>query len=168
MNQLVVLSRVLDEVDGESFTTLEGRITLQKRVYLVQALGLSLGYRFAWNQYGPYSGELAQDGVALSANREEVRERGSVLRVRDSATRVFQNVRRLQDERPPEISEAAWLELVTSIHFLTGERGGIEAVRSRDVQEFLREVVSLKPYFTVEQAAEAWKRVEGLEAAAPV
>ena len=56
---------MLDRIDGDSFETLEGRITFQKRVYLAQALGLGLGYGFSWNQYGPYSSELAQDGLLL-------------------------------------------------------------------------------------------------------
>jgi hypothetical protein len=163
MRQLVVLSRILDEVDGESFTTLEGRITLQKRIYLVQALGLDLGYRFAWNQYGPYSAELAQDGTSLSANRDEVRERAAVLRLRPQVQGLLSKVRNLQDQRPDHLTEAAWLELLTSIHFLAIESGGTGDIQRSGVQEFLSHVTALKPYFSNDQAEVAWSRIEGLE-----
>jgi hypothetical protein len=166
MRQLVVLSRVLDEVDGETFSTLEGRITFQKRIYLVQALGLDLGYRFTWNQYGPYSGELAQDGAVLSTSRDEVRDHGSILRLRESARALFSQLRELQEQRPPELSETAWLELLTSVHFLATERGGVKSVRSVDVNAFLEQVVALKPYFALEQVLQAWNRIEGLGVAA--
>ena len=43
MENLVALKTVLDRIDGDSFDTLEGRITFQKRIYIVQALGMGCG-----------------------------------------------------------------------------------------------------------------------------
>ncbi len=43
----------------------EGRLSLQKIIYLMQEFGISLGYSFNWYIHGPYSPELASDGFKL-------------------------------------------------------------------------------------------------------
>src|SRR5689334_9264229 len=45
--------------------SLEDRVKLQKAVYLAQAAGLSLGYRYSWYVRGPYSTDLTKDYFAL-------------------------------------------------------------------------------------------------------
>src|SRR5437588_351302 len=51
---LAYLSKVLDEADGVTIAQLDGRMAVQKKVYLLQAFGVNLGYTFEWNTFGPY------------------------------------------------------------------------------------------------------------------
>ena len=44
-----------------------GRLAFQKSVYLLQAFGVYLGYRFSWYIRGPYSSRLARHGFALES-----------------------------------------------------------------------------------------------------
>jgi hypothetical protein len=143
---LVALRAVLDEIDGDSFDTLEGRITFQKRIYLVQALGLDLGYTFVWHHYGPYSSELADDGLLLEAGLLEMTPSSEPLRFTDSAKDAIDAFRRMAST-PPGITFPAWLELLSSIHYLS-IASGMTDLTDLEVKNSLTErLLAAKPYF---------------------
>ena len=59
---LVALKLVADASSNDvDASTLESRKLFQKVVYLVQRCGLDLGYRFAWDEMGPYCPKLSED-----------------------------------------------------------------------------------------------------------
>ena len=41
-----------------SMDTLDDRIIIQKKFYMLQEMGIDFGYSFIWNVYGPYSSGL--------------------------------------------------------------------------------------------------------------
>ena len=61
LKELIPLAKCLKELGPETFEKLENRISFQKKIYLLQACGVNLGYVFRWDQYGPYSRELARN-----------------------------------------------------------------------------------------------------------
>ncbi|MGL4554157.1 MAG: hypothetical protein ACRC33_23585 [Gemmataceae bacterium] len=93
------------------------RLTLQKTVYLIQAAGVDLDYRFRWYLHGPYSSGLTRDAFAVAsappADREAAREwtldAGGKARLQ-TLRPLFQEV---PDDRLPR-----HLELLASVHFL--------------------------------------------------
>lgn len=58
----IALKLVLDELGmAPSLSTFDDRLILQKTVYLIQQLGVSLGYSYSWYIRGPYSRDLTAD-----------------------------------------------------------------------------------------------------------
>jgi uncharacterized protein YwgA len=147
MKELIVLSRILDEIDGDSFETLEGRITFQKRVYLLQAAGLDLGYLFSWDQFGPYSKELAEDGAALDASRQDTRDAAKGLRFRQEVQATLGRIKDLM-LRPSgsAITQAAWLEMLSSVHFILLSKGH-KVTSDEQFVAARTELLQKKPYF---------------------
>ena len=98
------------------------RLVLQKAVYLAQAAGVNLGYRFRWYLRGPYSPALTRDAFAAAT---EVREFGDESRgwALDS-----KSVQRLDSVRalvpgPGARHPDRQLELLASLHYLITREG---------------------------------------------
>lgn len=104
--------------------TVNDRKRVQKAVYLGQLSGVDLAYRFGWYLKGPYSPFLTRDYFNL--------EESLALGDRDWQDRELENsvARRLKKIVPlmkpaPDVSlsQADWLELISSLHFLREVRG---------------------------------------------
>ena len=64
--RLMNLKLVLSELGfSSSIDTLNDRVTFQKAVYLAQAVGIPLRYRYSWYIMGPYSRDLTSSCVQL-------------------------------------------------------------------------------------------------------
>lgn len=120
-NHLVALKLFLDELGvGTDISTLADRKKVQKAVYLGQAAGADLGYRFSWYILGPYSPPLTRDYFELAEKRDEYRDTSDKYSLhaglRDHLERLgalFEHGERLEDELPME----DWLELCASIDY---------------------------------------------------
>ena len=59
------IAEILDKIQAPEFDTyiqnLYQRKLVQKKIFLLQELGLNLNYLFKWNAFGPYSEELSED-----------------------------------------------------------------------------------------------------------
>lgn len=109
-------------------STFRGRLILQKTVYLMQSMGIFLGYRFNWYVYGPYSPELPRHGFELAQRFQEVEPYEFH---RESHRKSFD---RLIDFLGDNRRNPIWLEAVASIHFqrrLQGRRGVSMRARTR-------------------------------------
>jgi uncharacterized protein YwgA len=100
--------------------SLEDRVKLQKAVYLAQAAGLPLGYRYSWYIRGPYSPDLTRDYFALapsSARKEEE------LKLSPTAQQAIDRVKPLMEvpAQAQGLKPDAWLEIVASVHYLKKE-----------------------------------------------
>ena len=114
--RLIALKLVLDALNVPTKPeSLRARTKIQKAVYLAQSAGAPLGYDFGWYVKGPYSTSLTQDYYALS--REDDGAEGYRLddQVQSSLSKLG---------KPAEVpvgiklSDAEWLELLASVHFL--------------------------------------------------
>ncbi len=92
----------------------EKRLELQKVVYLLQEAGADLGYHFGWYIHGPYSSSLADDAYPLSTS-------GSFLKTfqRPVNERAITRVKSLVDSVPGAKKRSYWLELLSSVHYVT-------------------------------------------------
>lgn len=57
---------------GSYANDIEERKQFQKTVYLMQAFGISLGYKFRWYIHGPYSSALADVGYEISKHYNQI------------------------------------------------------------------------------------------------
>lgn len=61
----IALKLVLNELGmDQSMLSFDDRLALQKTVYLLQQMGIHLGYPFSWYLRGPYSRDLTADAFA--------------------------------------------------------------------------------------------------------
>lgn len=132
----------------DKMETFDGRLKLQKTIYLMQAFDLYLGYNFTWYIRGPYCTELTKDGYALIPVCDSV----SIGQFKDpDAQRRFSIFKKFIEghENDPD-----WLEIVASIHFLRHVYPNIPK------EKVLQIVKDKQDYFTIDKCREAWQYLE--------
>jgi len=65
MEKLAALLDAMDVDPARVMSSKSGRIEMHKMVYLLQELGIDLGYNFGWYKHGVYSTTLAVDATHL-------------------------------------------------------------------------------------------------------
>ena len=124
--------------------TFENRVISQKRIYLFQSLGLNLGYSFVWYIHGPYSPELTSymyENIAIFRNYDF-----SKYSMNKKACDYIDKVNSLSAAKIPEMSEAEWYELLSSIVYVQ------EKKNSACTYEQLKKV---KPQFNEDEYSKA-------------
>jgi uncharacterized protein YwgA len=90
------------------------RLILQKTIYLLQACGLYLGYKFSWYVRGPYSTQLTHDAFELTKVYQHL---PAVRFVDPKAESRFQQFLNLMKT---VAGDSLMLELLASVHFING------------------------------------------------
>ena len=95
------------------------RFDLQKRVYLAQVCGADLGYRYGWYLHGPYCRALTADAFLLRDEIADGERDFEKYALREDVSGRLERATALS-ERPAAFrgSEAEWLELLASLHYL--------------------------------------------------
>lgn len=109
-----LLASVIDGFGGADLQSFDERLLLQKRVYLLGAAGVDLGYLHGWYIRGPYCPALARDAFACD---REFRRTGGAVGVPLPAI-VADKVRTLRDALGQHWSDPRRLELLASTIFL--------------------------------------------------
>lgn len=110
----IELGFVLRQIPDYEFSMaeFEGRLHLQKIVYLLQAFDVNLGYSFSWYLRGPYCSLLATNGFTLDRVYNVLPDRD--MKFRDQrAQKKFQ--RFLKFIRGKDLES---LEILASAHYL--------------------------------------------------
>jgi len=126
-----------------NMSTFEDRLILQKKVYLLQQMGLNLGNSYGWYLKGPYSRDVANDGFYL----EKIQNRNIDLDVLEKDEKmVIENLQKLVEETQITLneSEAYCLELVASLHFIL--KYGYPLSKSKE--DTINQLSQLKPKFS--------------------
>jgi uncharacterized protein YwgA len=130
-----------------SMDSFDGRLKLQKIVYLLQAYGLNIGYHFNLYLYGPYSTELARDGFAIGDFEKAPKMEFS----RPTSQQKFVDFIHFIGNRK---DDAEWLEIAASLHilksqgyndadaikFVKGKHNGVFAEKEDRITEILGEI----------------------------
>jgi hypothetical protein len=149
----VALKLVLDELAiAPGVQTVADRKTLQKVVYLGQAAGVDLGYRYNWYRMGPYSPGLTRDyfGLAEAIQGGEKAEAFELQRAARERLDTVKSLLRVPAE--VELGLADWLELLASVHFLM--------TRRRLSRERVDEVLQKEKGHVAEFAPQATRQLE--------
>ena len=118
--RLETLQLVLAElgIDPE-IETIDQRVIFQKAIYLAQAGGVPLRYRYNWYVMGPYSPNLTKDYYEFHAQQGEARQNQESFVLKEQFAKILRNLRptmTIPGDVPLRQSE--WLELLSSIHYL--------------------------------------------------
>ena len=118
--QTTVLQLVLDYLEmGNTISTIDERIAIQKVVCLTQEAGLPLGYGYNWYVRGPYSPGLAADYYQIARLRPSVETDAKKFALTASALAAVEKVKSVMFvPQGVGLDRVRWLELVASIAFL--------------------------------------------------
>lgn len=144
--QLVLKLALEAAKESLAVDSLDNRMRLQKAVYLLQASGANLGYRYSWYLKGPYSTALTQDYFAIA----EAENAGDADDGRSLKGEVVERIKTAAKilTQPPEVKATRipvswWYELLASLHYLkTSERYSGPALR----QELIKRKPHLKDH----------------------
>jgi len=138
------LGGVLKKFRDFSIETFEDRLILQKRIYLIQAFGLYLGYNFSWYIHGPYSPDLTRDAYKLDAIYELVPE----LKFEKSKyNSTFEKYIEFLDDRS---DDGDWLEQLACTHFLK------QIYPDKHREEIIQLVLEHEEHFNRRQCEDAY------------
>jgi hypothetical protein len=114
-----MLFRLLHEA-GEygSVNDFDGRLRLQKTVYLLTVFGAPFSYSWCWYHRGPYSPELHRDLLEIQSMRSAVAKEAESIGIGAKAAEKLLKLRTLLRNHPSKISKTHWCELLASVAFL--------------------------------------------------
>jgi uncharacterized protein YwgA len=117
----ILLKLVLDEAGagGLSLDTFADRLSLQKRIYLIQLTGIDFGYRYNWYLRGPYCPPLTRDAFLLKDEVEAEEKDYTDYELTDGTIEKIGTAHRIWDLPDGiHVSSEDWLELLASLHYL--------------------------------------------------
>ncbi|MBC8500687.1 MAG: hypothetical protein ISS25_00555 [Nanoarchaeota archaeon] len=148
MNSLAlggVLKRIYEHFDMQSFSN---RLRVQKVIYLLQGVGINLGYSYSWYIYGPYSTGLTRDAFQIT-NFKNVKPIGFV---EPSTEKKFQEFTKKIKQK-----NDFWLEVASSIHFLK------ELYPNKTKSSIINEIQNKRTKFNnkKDKILQVWEDIEG-------
>ena len=143
-----VLRRIGNFEPDLFLTSFDARLVLQKTIYLMQAFGLYLGFKFSWYLRGPYSPMLAHNGYELAKMKRKV---PLVRFARAKSERRFKEFLGFLGSKK---NDAEWVEILASIHLLRRLYPG------KRKNAILRLVAKKQPIFSIQKCTEAWNHLE--------
>ena len=155
-SELISTGVILRELQCFNIDTLKDRILLQKKVFLLQQLGVNLGFSYSWYLHGPYSKELTSLAYqCVPMGMESFSSYQLKSEIEKKVIQVNNLINNLNfDNYLLGISD--WYELVASI---------VYSLNQDNTQEnAIDEVLALKPWFNREEAEQAiavWSKING-------
>ena len=144
----LVLGAVLKRIDNFDMSTFEGRLVLQKTIYLLQSHGLYLGYKFSWYAHGPYCPELTREGFDLFPIYERI---PYIEFAKPKIKKKFERFLRFLGDKK---NDADWLEQLACTHFLS-------VLNPRAKKErIINIVLNHESHFTKRQCEQAWNYLD--------
>jgi uncharacterized protein YwgA len=113
--------------------TFDGRLVLQKAIYLVQERGFKLGYHYSWYRRGPYSRQVTSDAFAVADALSSGVDESKDWELETESRRKLAETSSLWAAKG---SQASWLELLASVHFLIS-RGQLASRNATAIHETL-------------------------------
>ncbi len=148
--EIINLGLILYNMDNFSMSTFNGRLTLQKTIYLLQAFGVYIGYDFSWYLRGPYSSRLARDGFALQDIYRNFPTKTGKFPEKKIQQRFVKFLRFMKNKK----NSPDKLEILASIHFLKN-------VHSKMKKENILSIVEQKQsYFTKPMCERGWTELK--------
>ena len=147
------LAAITDHWGGLDVGSFPQRLLLQKRVFFLNVLGVSLGYSYSWYIRGPYSTALTRDAFGIVSARSG----GSIARA-DLPDTIVEGLQRIREIFGEEWDKPVRMELLASVYDLS------RTFRTIDVAILSEKLTRLKGHFSPTDATEAveWLTDRGL------
>jgi hypothetical protein len=113
----LLLYMVLNEFGGLSLGGFDDRLTLQKRIYLLQRFGVDLDYRYNWYVRGPYCPQLTEDAFGAQSGSADLRIQAGSFELTDESRNAIELYKSFEKQLSGG-DLPLLLELAASIHYL--------------------------------------------------
>jgi len=140
----LILAGVLKRIGSFGLGSFEERLLLQKRIYLLQAFRLYLGYKFSWYIHGPYSPDLTRDAYQIEPLYEQIPQ---IAFANGRTEKRFNDYVEFLDSRK---SDADWLEQLACTHFLKA------IYPEKEREEIIRMIIGHERHFQASQCESAY------------
>jgi len=147
VERALALGAVLKRIGDFDLSTFEGRLVLQKTVYLMQSYGLYFGYKFSWYVHGPYCPELTREAFKIYPFLNKIPK---AKFAKPQIEKRFQDFLCFIKEKK---SEPDWLEQLACIDFLSSLN--LDAKK----EAIIKAVLNHENHFNKKQCEEAWKHL---------
>lgn len=139
---------------GISKDTFDERLLSQKKVFLLQELGVDMGYSYNWYVRGPYSPDLAN---YIFNNLDILKEQDlSGYQLSEESCQKIESVNNLASKKPVTINSlASWYELLASVLF-------IHKLWHKNEDDVFACLKQYKPQYTQEQFDAAVSELKAL------
>ena len=115
---------------------LNDRIVTQKIIYLASVIGVECGdFEFNWYKHGPYSPALTRV-IYDNGFKDDYTQ----YRLKNESKEIITPLVKAISEKPKNMNEVDWIELLASFHFLDKKYG--------DIKKITNELVLLKPKYS--------------------
>ncbi len=116
MTNIDIANGLVFQALGVSKESFDARLVSQKKVFLLQELGVDLGYSYNWYVRGPYSPGLSN---YIFNNIDVLKEHDfSQYSLSASAKACVDQVNALVKVKPEKLSVPSWYELLASILYI--------------------------------------------------
>lgn len=158
MNNIDIANGLVFQRLGICKDDFNDRLIAQKKIYLLQVLGIDLGYHYSWYLHGPYSPALTS---YMYANLDWIEESGEILskyKLSDRAKNSVQRVNELWKKiKLKDLNEAACYELLASLHYI---HQNMKSWAVKDKNEVFEKLLQYKPQYSEEQCRVAFGVLE--------
>ena len=147
MNNIDIVNGIVFQNLGISNNNFENRLISQKKIYILQVLGINLGFSYNWYVRGPYSPAL----TSYLYNNIEVLSSFdfSKYTLADKAKKNIDLVKSLSDyHRQLGLSVSQTYELLASLLYIIQNR---TAWKATDDDKIIASLLYYKPQFSEEQ-----------------
>ncbi len=151
----VVNGLIFQKLKITSKDTLKERVILQKKVYLLQELGVDIGYSYNWYLKGPYSPGLTTYVYDRLDYLLQSSEELNKYKLNDDIYSKIQLVNSFSKQKPFDLSLDAWYELLASVRYVWKNPYLWEIDDISNSERIIDVVRSEKPHFTIEHCKKA-------------
>lgn len=147
MNTIDIVNGIIFRILELRIESFEDRLICQKKIYLLQELGIDLGYKYNWYVYGPYSPALTNyvySHIDIFNNYDF-----SEYELNEDAVERITIVNNIVNDRYEGCSEAGWYELLASIVYVFSNLSSWGIVSNTDTTdaEVINKVIEYKPQY---------------------
>lgn len=144
MTNIDIANGLIFQALGVDKETFDDCLLSQKKVFLLQSLGVDIGYSYNWYIRGPYSPDLTS---YIFANLDILKEQNlSEYKLSEDVKKKIDTVNGLSAKKPNSLSDPSWYELLASVFY-------IHKMWKKSVDEVFSSLSKYKPQYTKEQCS---------------
>ena len=157
-NSHIATAVALRDLKCYSIDTISDRILLQKKIYLAQDIGLSLGYGYSWYIHGPYSTDLTTVAYQIIPEGIDAIDGKTLKEPFASMIGKVNDLENVIAEQNLKISVVQWYELIASIAYWSN-RGHITE------SQIIDKIKATKPHFSEDHVRIAYQTYTAFKSA---
>ncbi len=137
MTNIDVANGMVFQALGVKKDSFDNRIISQKKIFLLQEMGIEIGYSYNWYIRGPYSPDLT---TYIYDNLDMLKDHDfSAYKLSDTAKAAIDAINGLEEAKPQTLSVVSWYELLASVLYI---------IRKWNKENPYESLIKYKPKYT--------------------